>query len=445
MFVIVPVKFCYPGEQKKHPPLHFFLKKGKKAADIYNARNKSIIMKGKGMDFFTAGVSDNLFSATSNQYAGMETLANQALSSGINRYMAKDYEGAARDFSRAFGLSPYSDFAYDATKYTAMAYKALGKPEKAIKAYERAINVNPTDDRLQLEKGNLLFGQERYGEAIEAYEEAVRLYDDSNNRFSLGQAYLKTERFSDAENQFSKIIRSGGEGARNGYFGMGQAYKAQGRTNEAIGQFERALSVDSDFYEAYAEMGYTYADAGMMDKAEAVKNDLEHKDSSNAFLLNSYIGKMTPPKIMFAYADSTFRYFMAPRSPVSALDDYLVNAGAEKTLSISFQFNKEMDRESVEDIFNWNIQRSTQSAPGQRYNYGLGVPDTEINFPQRPISIYYDEKQFTATLRFTIRQNDSATGTIDPSHIVFAFNGQDADGNAMDANYDQFMGFSGSF
>ena len=200
------------------------------------------------MDFFTAGVSDNLFSAAYNQYAGMETLANQALSSGINRYTAKDYEGAARDFSSAFGLSPYSDFAYDATKYTAMAYQALGQPEKAIKAYDRAISVNPTDDRLQLEKGNLLFGQERYGEAIEAYEEAVRLYDDSNNRFSLGQAYLKTKRFSDAENQFSKIIQNGGEGARNGYFGMGQTYKAQGRTDDAIGQFERALSKDSDFF-----------------------------------------------------------------------------------------------------------------------------------------------------------------------------------------------------
>ena len=180
-------------------------------------------------------------------------------------------------------------------------------------------------------------------------------------------------------------------------------------------------------------MGYTYADAGMMDKAEAVKNDLERKDPGSALFLNSYIGKMTAPKIMFAYADSTFRYYMAPKSPVSALNDYLANAGAEKTLAITFQFNKEMDRDSVENIFNWNIQRSTQSAPGQRYNNGLGVPDTEIDLPQRPINIYYDEKRLTAILRFTVSQNDSATGTIDPSHMVFAFNGEDADGNAMDA------------
>ena len=397
------------------------------------------------MDILTAGSADNLFSAANNQSANLDTLANQALSSGIDKYMAKDYEGAAGDFSRAFGLSPYSDYAFDATKYASMAYQALGKPEQAIDAYERAIQLNPTDDQLQLEMGNLLFGEERYGQAIEAYEEAVRIYDDSTNRYSLGQAYLKANRFNDAENQFSKIIQMGGENARNGYFGMGQAYKAQEKYDDAIAQFERAVSKDSDFYAAYEQIGLTYADRGMLDEAEAMVADLAHKDPESAALLNSYINKMTPPKVMFAYADSTFKYYMTPKSPVSALDDYLANSGAEKTFSLKFQFNKEMDRESVEDIFNWDIGRSKEPMPGMRYNNGLGVPSTEINLPPHPINVYYDADQLTATLHFSISQNDDANGTIDPSHIVFAFSGQDIDGNDMNADYDQFMGFSGSF
>ena len=207
------------------------------------------------MDIFTTGSADTLFSAAVNQSANMDHLASQALSGGIDKYMAKDYEGAAKDFKRAFGLSPYSSFAYDATKYASMAYQALGETDNAIKTYKRAIEVNPLDDRLQLDVGNLLFGQERFGEAIEAYEEAVRLYDDSTNRFSLGQAYMKTKRFKDAENQFTKIIRMGGDSVRNGYFGMGQAYREQGRYDDSIAQFERAMQVDSEFYEAYTEMG----------------------------------------------------------------------------------------------------------------------------------------------------------------------------------------------
>jgi len=396
------------------------------------------------MDIFAAGVADNLFSAAYNQSANMDTLANQALSGGINKYMTKDYEGAANDFTRAFGLSPYSSFAFDATKFASMAYQALGKPGKAIQAYERAIQINPMDDRLQLEMGNLLFGQERYGEAIEAYEEAVRLYDDSTNRFSLGQGYLKTKRFNDAENQFSKIIQMGGEGARNGFFGMGQTYREQARYNDAIAQFERAMSKDRKFYKAYAEMGYTYADAGMLDKAEAVKAELAQKDPGAANTLNNYIGKMTPPKIMLAYADSTFKY-MIPRSPITAMDDYLANAGSKKTVMMKFQFDKEMDRESVEHIFNWQIGRSTESAPGMRYNHGTPIPETEIELQRFPIDVYYDADRMMATLRFNIVQNDEGTGTLDPSHIVFSFNGKDVDGNTMDVHHDQFMGFSGSF
>jgi tetratricopeptide (TPR) repeat protein len=397
------------------------------------------------MDVMTAGIADNLFSASVNQSASMDTLSNQALSSGIDKYMAKDYAGAAKDFSRAFGLSPYSGNAYDATKYTSMAYQAMGETEKSIKAYERAIQVNPMDDRLQLDMGNILFGQQRYGEAIEAYEEAVRLYDDGTNRFSLAQAYMKTNRYNDAENQFSKIIQMGGDNARNGYYGMGQVYRKQEQYREAIGQFERALSMDSDFFGAYAEIGYTYADAGMMDEAESVKADLESKDSNAAIMLNDYIGKKTQPKIMFAYADSSFKYFMGPKSPVSIMDDYLANAGAEKTYAIKFQFNKEMDRESVESVFNWNISRSKESGPGLRYNNGLSVPSTEISLPQFPVNVYYDQDSMTATLYFPVNQNAEANGTIDPSHIVFAFSGNDADGNAMDVAHDQFMGFSKSF
>ena len=397
------------------------------------------------MDEYTAILTDNLFSAAGNRWNGLETLANQALSSGIDKYQNKDYAGAAKDFKRAFGLSPYSDFAYEATQYASMAFQALGQTDQAIDVYRQAIKVNSTDDRLQLDMGNLLFGEERYGEAIEHYETAVRLYDDSTNRFSLGQAYLKSGRFNDAKNQFEKIIQRGGLESRNGYFGLGQTYKAEKNYTAAIGQFERAISRDRDFYSAYAEMGYTYADMGEADKARSVAESLENKDAATADTLKRYINKVTQPKIMFAYADSSFKYYLKPKTALSALDSYLANAGASQTFSIKFQFTKEMDRESVQDIFNWNIQRSTESGPGMRYNNGLSLPSTEIKTPLYPIDVFYDEDTMTAKVRFQLTQNDSADGTIDPSHIVFSFKGQDADGNQMDADYDQFMGFSGSF
>lgn len=397
------------------------------------------------MDPVIAALTDNLFSAVGNQYNGMETLANQALSSGINKFQKEDYQGAAKEFKRAFGLSPYSNFAYEATRYASMSYEAMGDTNAAIKMYEQAISVNQTDDRLHLDMGNLLFGQDRIGESIESYEEAVRLYDDPTNRFSLGQAYMSSGRYSDAEHQFSKIIQRGGLESRNGYFGMGQSLKAQGKYDEAVGQFELALRKDRDFYTAYEEMGYAYADAGRMDDARAIQDLLKDKDATAAGLLRGYINKVTTPKIMFAYADSTFGYYRAPNTQLSAIDGYLANANAEQTMTMIFQFNKEMDRESVENIVNWSIERSSESTPGMRYNHGMQIESTEVNLPPMPSHVFYDPSNLTATVRFNLTQNGSANGTIDPSHIVFSFNGRDADGNDMDTQYDQFMGFSKSF
>lgn len=397
------------------------------------------------MDAIVAALADNLFSATGNRWAGMETLANQALNNGIGKYQNKDYEGAAKDFKRAFGLSPYSDFAYEATKFGSMAYQALGETEKAIDAYQQAISVNQTDDRLHLELGNLLFGQERYGEAIDSYEEAVRAYDDPTNRFSLGQAYITTGRYSDAENQFSKIIQRGGIESRNGYFGMGQTLKAQKKYSEAIEQFELAIQKDRKFFNAYEEMGYTYADAGQLDDAKEIQKYMDDEDAPAANLLKAYISKATPPKIMFAYADSSFPYFMAPKTQLSVIDEYLSNANAGKTFTMEFQFNKEMERDSVENVVNWSIAKSTETGPAMRYNHGVAAPSTEVTPPLFPSNVYYDEKGMKATVRFSLTQNSTADGTIDPSHMVFSFNGKDADGNKMDVDHDQFMGFSKSF
>jgi tetratricopeptide (TPR) repeat protein len=397
------------------------------------------------MNEYTAALTDNLFSAAGNQWTGMETLANQALSNGIGKFQNKDYAGAANAFKRAFGLSPHSNFAYEATKYAAMSYQALGETENALRVYDQAISVNQADDRLHLEKGNLLYGEKRYGEAIESYEEAVRAYDDPTNRFSLGQAYIATGRYQDAENQFTKIIQRGGIESRNGHFGMGRSLKAQQKYSDAIEQFELAIGKDREFYSAYEEIGYTHADAGQIDEAKNIQQFLEEKDADAAYLLDGYISKVTEPKIMFAYADSSFPYYLGPKTKLSVIDEYLANADTQKSVTMVFQFNKQMDRESVENITNWSIEQSKESTPGMRYNNGVAPPSTEIHLPLFPTDVYYDQKGMTATVRFTLNQNSTADGTIDPSHIVFSFKGQDADGNGMDVNYDQFMGFSKSF
>jgi len=390
------------------------------------------------------GISgSNLFSLTIQSSAGLESLANSALTRGIDLYMSGNYKEAVTEFQRSMGLAPSSDNSIQAANYMASAYLKLDDTEKAIKAYKTSLELNPFVEETHSKLGNLYFSLERYEEAEKEYKEVVKLNSDSVNNYALGQVYLATERYDEAENIFNKVRRLAPE-KTDGYFGMGLAYSGQERYEEAIAQFEEALKRDSDLYEAYAEIGYAYADMGQMDMAQTQLDFLNQAEPNLADTLDRYIYKVDPPKIRFASSfDSTFPYHMPYKTAVSSLDSYLANANAAKKFTMVFQFDKAMDRESVENLTNWKIGRSTSSQPGQIYNYGFKIPTTEIQINPLPNNVYYDSETYQATVTFTIQQNSTADGTIDPTHIEFKFSGKDAFGQNMDPDFDQYLGFSG--
>jgi hypothetical protein len=70
------------------------------------------------MEFLSVGNTD-IFSATIPQPAQLESLANGALSKGIDLYRRQDYEGAIREFRRSIGLAPNSTHSTDAATYMA--------------------------------------------------------------------------------------------------------------------------------------------------------------------------------------------------------------------------------------------------------------------------------------------------------------------------------------
>ena len=396
-----------------------------------------------GMSMGFLGVSNtDIFSATIQQAGQLEALANGALSKGIDLYMRQDYEGAIKEFRRSVGLAPNSSYSTDASSYMANAYLALGDTDGAVKAYEEALKRSPNRDDIYISLGNLHFSEEQYDEAIKAYEKAVSAWPSSGNHYALGQAYMNAGRYSDADNEFNTVLRMDPD-KPNGNYGLGLNFSRQGRYEDAILQFKEAIRLDSKFYDGYAELGYAYADLGEIDQAQRVVDSLEPVAPDLADTLSRYMYKVDSPKFMFAYATSGFNYNMPWKTPLSALNGYLATPDAEKTFTMIFQFDKEMDRESVENVLNWRIGRSTQSGPGQAYNFGRPVADTEVTLPPIPKSVYYDADNLTATVYFDIRQNEAGDGTIDATHIEFKFTGEDAYGYKMDPKYDQFMGFSG--
>lgn len=387
--------------------------------------------------------ADKLFVNSLDQQARLESISIQALNQGIEHYMKKDYEKAAFEFQKSINLSPNSTFSEQATQHLAQTYLKLEDVEKAVKAYERGIELNPQSDVLQAAIGNLLFSEDRFDEAVAHYRDAVRLNPTaSSNFYSLGQGLLKVDKLDEAEDAFRKVLRLEPDSA-HGYFGLGQTYAKMESYDSAIDAFERALQKDAEYYEAYAEIGYALADNGDIDAARDMVDELERLDKDLSEMLDEYIDQIEPPKILFNWGSSTFRSRMSVNTPLAALDAYLETPGASKSFTMKFQFNKAMDRSSVQNILNWSIQRTDSANFAKDYNFGARIPDTEITPPGMPDYVLYDADTRIATLSFSLTQNSTGDGTIDPQHIIFKFNGKDAEGIKIDPDFDEYTGFSG--
>ncbi len=360
----------------------------------------------------------------------------------MDLYQDGKYAEAADAFRRSVALSPTSPYAQTSADYMASSYIKIGRIDKAAEAYKTSMQLDPTSEAPVVKLANLYYAEGRHQEALIQYEKAVRINPSAVNYFSLGQAHLAMENYHEAESAFSRVQRMEPD-ATNGYYGLGQTYNQMGRYDDAALQFQAAIERDEKFFTAHAELGYNYADMGQMDQAQELVDFLEDNDAELADTLSRYMYKVDPPQITFASANGSFPKSLSMRTPLSALDSYLTNANAVQTFTMEFQFSKKMDRESVENIYNWSIGRANGDSITEKYNFGFGIPDTEVAPGAYPDYVYYDDQNLTAKLTFSLQQNATADGTIDPAHIVFKFNGEDVYGNKMNPDFDEYNGFSG--
>lgn len=390
--------------------------------------------------------ADAAFSALLPQQAQSESVANAVLVNGTKLYGKGDYEGAIKEFKTAIGLAPQSKSSAEAYNFIANSYLKLNKPEDAISAYKASINLNPGRDDTHVKLGNVYMSLKRNEEAESEYKSALKLNPYStSNAYTLGQLYLQSGRYNEAESQFNRIINLAPR-AVEGYYGLGLTYSKEGRHGEAINQFKEAITMDSDFNYAYVDLGSAYADSGNKDEAQKQVDILETKDPGMAAVLSAYISDVSAPKIFLANPNTDSNFFLSYLSSgtlLSSLNSSLATPNATQNFNIDFYFDKPMDMDSVQNTDNWQISRASAAAPDGGYNWGLPIPQTEVTVFPMPQSVIYDQVNNKATLTFTITQNAAGNGTIDPSHLVFKFNGKDVKGMTMDETSDEYSGAAG--
>ena len=385
-----------------------------------------------------------MFDGAANKTARLGNLALRELDKGLDQFTSGNHELAINNFNRAIRLSSGGETAANAYDFKARSQLSQGDTSGAIESYQNALKFAPTRDDLIGRLGNIFTTEQRFDEAVTQYELAVKNNPSAANRYSLGQGYLATGRLDEAKAQF-ELVRQLSPNDPFGNFGLGQAYAREARYDFAIESFSAAIAIKRDYWDAYAEMGYALTDSGDVSGAEDVAAELRINDEALSALLNQYIFEKTQPKMLAAYVDPIYAFFpssLGPGTQVSGLNAYLATANAQLTFSMVFQFSKQMDSASVENVFNWSIARATGSGRGDGYNLDMTLKDTEATLTPNPLAVYYDQQAMTATVLFKVSQNATTSATFDPSHINFSVSGKDVLGLDMDKSADMYSGFS---
>jgi tetratricopeptide (TPR) repeat protein len=148
----------------------------------------------------------------------------------------------------------------------------IGKLDKAIDAFNKAISIKPDYADAYNNLGNALQEQGKLEEAIEAYNKALTIkpnYDEAYN--NMGNALKEQGKLDKAIEAFTKALSIQPDNTA-AYNNMGNVLKDQGKPEEAIEAYNKAISKRPDYAEAYSNMGNVLKEQGKLDEAvEAYK------------------------------------------------------------------------------------------------------------------------------------------------------------------------------
>ncbi|MBU4299519.1 tetratricopeptide repeat protein [Patescibacteria group bacterium] len=124
-------------------------------------------------------------------------------------------------------------------------WQAGGAEEWALKSFEKAIELEPTNPVLRTELGKLLVINEPE-KAKEEFAKAMKLkpdYFDIEANFQLGRLYFNDNKIDEAISQFKKVI-SVFPNHSNSLYALGLAEQKKGMKEEAISAFEKVLELN---------------------------------------------------------------------------------------------------------------------------------------------------------------------------------------------------------
>ena len=167
--------------------------------------------------------------------------------SGLDAHKAGNYDEAIEFYSLAIraGDMPDRSLAYVHNNRGA-TYRNLNRYNEAIEDYDAAIRLNPDYATAYYNRGIAYDRKGFHGLAIDDFDTAIRLDPDLSDAYNQrGLAYVRDGRYEIAIENFSQAIRLDPE-LDSAYFNRGLAYHSQGDADRAAADLRKSYTLNPD-------------------------------------------------------------------------------------------------------------------------------------------------------------------------------------------------------
>ena len=148
-----------------------------------------------------------------------------------------------------------------------VAYSSKGEYDLAIKAFNKAIELDPNNVDAYIRRGNVYGSKGEYDLAIKDFDKAIALDPNNADAYRMrGIEYGSKSEYDLAINDFNKAIELGFNDTYV-YMERGIAYHSKGNYDLAIKDFDKAIELDPNNMDAYVWRGIAYRSKGNHDLA----------------------------------------------------------------------------------------------------------------------------------------------------------------------------------
>jgi tetratricopeptide (TPR) repeat protein len=145
--------------------------------------------------------------------------------------------------------------------------KDQGRYPEAIEHYEDALRIKPEYAEAHNNLGFPLEEEGRTREAIEHYEEALRIKPEyAEAHYNLGNVLLKAGKYPEAIEQYEQALRIKPD-FTEAHYNLGNVLLKAGKYPEAIEQYEQALRIKPDYPQVHNNLGFTLFQLGKLSEA----------------------------------------------------------------------------------------------------------------------------------------------------------------------------------